>query len=328
MLEGAKLAPIYERKRKQVMEKLLDLQGEGRREAPPVTSSEQNSVEEEPGVISSLEESPVKKRHSGISSEGDDEDGSRLVRRNSKLLGLMNKFEQSDESRSFKYKTLEELKKGKQADQQKKDGVEGEKKEEEVENPEPEEPEVEENTVEELEEEDEELEQPVIEDTVEEKSRSRAITQGFGKFKKLFKSSKDKDKPYAVVPEPQAADEQEEKEAVEVEEPKEEGKDIKLSTQLDRVTKRLGSTYHQRVHVTLRTSILTIAKNIKGEDSKEIVLSGTSVTTKDAMHFELHCEKKTFVFRADCEESCQQWVEALQGVIVECSPEQVEEESK
>lgn len=311
MLEGAKLAPIYERKRKQVMQRLLELQGEGRKDVadvPSLSSVDDQSVEEELASVST-EESPARKRHSQISS-GEDEDGSKLVRRNSKLLGLMSKFEQPDENKSnFKYKTLEQLK-NKQSEPTEE---EEEEVEEEEASPVPEEP----ADVEELAEEDEE--QPTA--AAEEKSRTKGR---FGKFKKLFKS-KDKDKPYAPVEIEQSGESQEEllkdKEGEE-EEANEVDSDIRLTAQLDRVTKRLGSTHHQRVYVTLRSTTLTVAKNVKGEDAREIALAGTSVSAKDSVHFEFHCDKKGLVFRTDSEDTCQQWVEAIQTAITECSPEQ------
>ena len=313
MLEGAKLAPIYERKRKQVMQRLLELQGEGRKDldVPSMSSVDDQSVEEELASIST-EESPARKRHSLISS-GEDDEGARIVRRNSKLLGLMSKFEQPDDSKSsFKYKTLEQLK-NKQSDQPEED------EEEEEASPVPEEP-----AVEELAEEDDEQPAAATEEVVEEKSRTKAR---FGKFKKLFKSSKDKDKPYAPVEVEASSETQETAEQAgqkegEEEETKEVDSDIRLSSQLDRVTKRLGTTQHQRVYVTLRSTTLTVAKSIKGEDSREIALAGTSVSTKDSVHFEFHCDKKGLVFRTDCEETCQQWFVAMQTAITECSPEQ------
>ena len=299
------------------MQRLLELQGEGRKDVvaeldvPSLSSVDDQSVEEELASIST-EESPARKRHSLISS-GEDEEGSKIARRNSKLLGLlMSKFEQPDDNKTkFKYKTLEQLK-NKQSEPQ-------EDEEEEVEEEVLEEP----AEVEELAEEDDEHPAATTEEVVEDKSRSKGR---FGKFKKLFKS-KDKDKPYAPVEvEPSSEAQEEQAGEKEGEEPEEEVKevdsDIRLSAQLDRVTKRLGSTHHQRVYVTLRSTTLTVAKTIKGEDAREIALAGTSVSVKDSVHFEFHCDKKGLVFRTDCEEACQQWVEAMQAAITECSPEQ------
>ena len=340
MLEGAKLPPVYERKRKQVMEKLLDLQGEGRREIPAALDVDGSDIvepgEEDHGPAGKLEktESPYKKRFSQTSSEDGEEDGespARLIRRNSKLANLMSKFEQQSEERGNRYKTLEQLKKAKQQEPEKEqDELELEEEEEEEIVEEEEEakeeesiPPVEANHVQE--EDVEPTEALKVEEVAEGKSRSRALSHGFGKIKKLFKSSKEKSPVPMADGESQhdateVLPEQPEREVEEDVEEKSVDSDVKLFSQLDRVTKRLGSTHHQRVYVTLRSTTVAIAKNIKGDDSKEIQLTGASASMKDSLHFELHGEKKSYVFRADSEESCQQWVETLTAAIQECSP--------
>ena len=103
MLEGAKLAPVYERKRKHLMEQLLDLQGDTRREAPVKFESDDDDDDEEDAA---LPPSPVKRREKQTSEDD--------KKRESKLSDRMSKFEKPSAAsggRNFKYKTLEELKK-------------------------------------------------------------------------------------------------------------------------------------------------------------------------------------------------------------------------
>ena len=105
MLEGAKLAPVYERKRHQLMGRLDDLIGDTRREAPP--RFEEDDDEDETSLASV--ESP---RHQQNVGEGSGSESSKtLERRNSKLDDIKNRFEQPKSKGGYRYKTLDELKK-------------------------------------------------------------------------------------------------------------------------------------------------------------------------------------------------------------------------
>lgn len=106
MLEGAKLAPVYERKRKHLMEQLLDLQGDTIREAPPKFDSDDEEDDDVP--TAAAQPSPVKMRTKPEVENKRSTGGGSLADRTSK-------FEKPSSTAAgknrFKYKTLEELKK-------------------------------------------------------------------------------------------------------------------------------------------------------------------------------------------------------------------------
>ena len=106
MLEGAKLAPVYERKRKHLMEQLLDLQGDTRREAPP-KFAESESEDDEDELEEPAAPSPVKRRVNSTPGSGETK---------AKVTDRLSKFEKPSTATStgahrFIYKSLDELKK-------------------------------------------------------------------------------------------------------------------------------------------------------------------------------------------------------------------------
>ena len=105
MLEGAKLAPVYERKRLQLMDRLDGLIGDTRREAPP--RFEEDDDEDETSLASV--DSPKHQQNAGEGSGS--ESSKKIERRNSKLDDIKNRFEQPKSKGGYRYKTLDELKK-------------------------------------------------------------------------------------------------------------------------------------------------------------------------------------------------------------------------
>lgn len=97
MLEGAKLPAVYERKRKQLMDQLLDLQGDTIKEAPPKLGSDDEEDDDIPAP-----QQPVKMRNKTVENK-------RVA--SSSISDRTSKFEKPGGGKNFKYKTLEELKK-------------------------------------------------------------------------------------------------------------------------------------------------------------------------------------------------------------------------
>lgn len=348
MLEGAKLAPVYERKRVQLMARLLDLQGDTRKEAPP--KFEDDSEDDDDEEVEAPE-SPEKKASQGSATEAE-----KRERRNSKLNDIKSRFDQPARG-NYKYKTLEELKKEREM---KKLGIKTESQDEANE-PAPTLPSAEEvpanddtsNTVaEEIEEfkEEDELEEPSNdidaqeqkvpeESVVDKKARSHTVASKFGKF---FKGkSRDKDRSLSVPENTGSTDNisqisaentsiaPEEETTPSVGGAEEEKEDQKpFSSRLERVTRRLGKYSYQKVTGTLNGDTFHFAKPNKDKDGTTLSLVGAATAVRDSYQFELHTVDKSYTFRTDSEELCIKWVESLKGAIDGCTPvEELPEEN-
>lgn len=324
------------------MNKLLDLEGDTRREAPPKLNSDSEDDDGE-----ELPESPKK-------GEGD--------RRNSKVMDIKNKFpQQSTASKTggYKYKTLEELKREREM---KKAGIpiEAEEKQEEeindidskAENDENDATpthevadEVEEEKFEEIEDIEEKVEEVIEEVTVDQpqakqpkKSRSHTLGSGLiGKFK-LGKKSKGKGKERSLTvadndldtisqtSETVSINEQGTAEEVVVPEltEEEETEGFHLSSQLERVTKRFGKYSYQKVTVTLSNDTVTIMKP-KDKEGIHLSLVGAATAIRDSYQFELHTVEKSYTFQTESEDLCIKWVDTLKLAIDAVTPEPVQE---
>ncbi|XP_019849255.1 PREDICTED: uncharacterized protein LOC109580477 [Amphimedon queenslandica] len=360
MLEGAKLAPVYERKRVQLMSRLLDLQGDTRKEAPP--KFEDDSDDDDDEEIEAPE-SPEKKASQGSTTEAEKKE-----RRNSKLSDIKSRFDQPSRAGNYKYKTLEELKKEREM---KKLGIKTDSQDETNE-PAPASPSTEEvpdsttaasangdtsNTVaeeieeiEELKEEDEvdrpsndidAQEQKVPEElVVDKKARSHTVASKFGKF---FKGkSKDKDRSLSIPENTGSTDNisqisaentsiaPEEETTPSIGGAEEEKEDQKpFSSKLERVTRRLGKYSYQKVMATLNGDTFHFAKPNKDKDGTTLSLVGAATAVRDSYQFELHTVDKSYTFRTDSEELCIKWVESLKGAIDGCTPvEELPEENE
>ena len=92
--------------------------------------------------------------------------------------------------------------------------------------------------------------------------------------------------------------------------------DVKLKLQLERkVTKRFGGHQWQKMNVSLKEFTLFIGNRDK------VDLVGCTITTTDA-GFDLcsHPEHKTFIFRSENAEAKEKCVSTLQAAIDECTP--------
>lgn len=350
MLEGAKLAPVYERKRLQLMGRLDDLIGDTRREAPP--RFEDDDDEDETSLASV--ESP---RHQQSAGEGSGSDSSKkMERRNSKLDDIKNKFEQPKSKGGYRYKTLDELKK--ESANKRKSFAES--KEESKENEPASQPSKEETAsqpskeetakvdkqisvkdeevvvVEELKEEDEaeivaekEDDKEVKNDVNQKKSRTHTLGSG---LKKVFKK---KNKDRSVAPDPadtmdnisQISDNALDNVSTIQEEeiPQEEEEGFKLSSRLERVNKRLGRYNYQEMTVTLDNDTVTLLRP-KDKEGTVVSLIGAATAIRDSYQFELHSVDKSYTFRTDSEDLCVKWVDMLKAAIDACTPEPVQEE--
>lgn len=343
MLEGAKLAPVYERKRVQLMAKLLDLQGDARKEAPPKLDDDS---EDEDDAIS--EESP---KHDA--PDGTPEKKVTPERRNSrKLDDIKNKFNQpSGKGAGYRYKTLEELKKesamkkaGVRSDSVSEEPTEEEKEDnipqptarEKTPPPPAVDPTPSDNQVEELTEEDEDLPPssdptPTVVEPVEQEKKGRSHTLGSGLIGKIFKGGKGKDRSLSI-PDTGSTDnisqlsaenstitldEEEQGEGEEEEEPG------KFTSHLERVTRRLGKYNYQKVTATLDNDTFHFIKP-KDKSGTTLSLVGAATAIRDSYQFELHTVDKSYTFRTDSEDLCIKWVDLLKGAIDACSPPQEE----
>ena len=359
MLEGAKLAPVYERKRKHLMEQLLDLQGDTRREAPP-KFAESESEDDDDDLEEPAAPSPVKRRvNSG----------------ETKVTDRFSKFEKPSTAvgaRSFKYKTLEELKKSRNSvtieddkpTEESKTTTAADKKEDD-----PPEEEVNSVNTDSLEVPDKKKKKgkttpkttpsttPTSTPDVTRKNRASSLAGNlFNKVKKN-KKHEEKERSNSLVPTPttdtvtevtgggESIELDEEDEVVPVgvtntkapsipdKEPSieeaEEGGEQPLVSSLERVTKRLGRYVYQKVEMTLGKDSVKYRKPNQSESkATEVSLMGAASAIRDSYQFELHTPDKSYTFRAETEGACTQWVTALGEAIEVCNPVPlIEEES-
>lgn len=158
---------------------------------------------------------------------------------------------------------------------------------------------------------------------LEEKEKKKGLGFRFGRKGKDKKSEKRAVSP--ARPESQVDDETQ-KEAPSKEPPKQEqeeekeasveDEDVKLHLQLERrVAKRFGGHQWQKVDVTLKEFTLFIG------NKEKVDLGGCTVTTTDA-GFDLcsHPEHKSFMFRTESNEAKDKCVSTLQTAIEECTP--------
>lgn len=354
MLEGAKLAPVYERKRRHLMEKLLDLQGDTRKEAPPkFDDSDDDDDEDEETSI----ESPSRRVERDSSSEGDGD----KKKRTSKVFDARNRFEKPPQR--FQYKTLEQIKlerlakkeqnqaketQEKKEDKEQKEEIKKEEiKKEEIEKEEIEKKEVLEKPREDVKEleENEEIDgngkdepEPTTPDKKSKSSKSRSHSMGGGFMKKLFKGkerSMSSDTTTSINDSISETSEDKISQNIEVEEEdekedeKEEEEEQKpFSTVLDRVTRKLGRYSYQQVVMTLLGESVKVCKPRDKDKGLDISLIGAAAVDKDSYQFELHTAQKSYTFRTDSEELCIKWVNALKEAIEVCNPvvEPIEEE--
>ena len=365
MLEGAKLAPVYERKRKQLMDQLLDLQGDTRREAPPKLDSDDDEDED----VAAPQDSPVKRREtSGRKGSGEDRD--------SKVSDRLSKFEKPSAGsggRNFKYKTLEELKKGNSV------SLDGDKPEEEKEKEKAEnspatptqstakdpanDPPSNSQLKDSLEVKDDNKSSSLSNTPTGTPDSKRKSLFAGGLFKKKIKHdskerahslgggssadnvsieekpgsslelNEDEDLPTstASTDKPTEQEQQPTKEEVEeIEEEKEEESDKPLTSLLERVTKRLGRYSYQKVELTLLSESVKFRKpNQSVDKSTEVSLLGAASAIRDSYQFELHTPDKSYTFRTDSEELCTKWVTALGEAIDYLNPiEELAEEEE
>ena len=352
MLEGAKLAPVYERKRRHLMEKLLDLQGDTRKEAPPkFDDSDDDDDEDEETSI----ESPSRRVERDSSSEGDGD----KKKRTSKVFDARSRFEKPPQR--FQYKTLEQIKlerlasKGqnqvketqeKREDKEQKEEIKKEEikkeeiKKEEIKKEEIEKEEVLEKPREDVKEleEDEEMDgngknepEPTTPNIKSKSTKSRNSMSG-GFMKKLFKG-KERSMSSDTTSNDNISEISEDKisQSIDIEEDdeKEEEEEQKpFSTVLDRVTRKLGRYSYQSVVMTLLGESVKVCKPKDKDKGLDISLIGAAAVDKDSYQFELHTAQKSYTFRTDSEELCIKWVNALKEAIEVCNPvvEPIEEE--
>lgn len=337
------------------MTKLLDLQGDTRKEAPPrFDDDSEDDDEDEAGEAPAGQGSPTKRGSQSSMEE-------KREKRNSKLSDIKTRFDQPTSKGSYKYKTLEELKKEREM---KKLGIKTESQDEEKEaTPVAEEvpespsstpahdaattapaPPVEE--IEELKEEDEVEAGPSQDEHkettgggggTEQKKGRQKVASKFGKF---FKG-KGKDRSLSIPDNPGSSDNisqlsaengsttQIEEEPLSTEEPPRtgaEGDDQKpLTSMLERVTRRLGKYNYQKVRATLNGDTFHFAKPNKDKDGTTLSLVGAATAVRDSYQFELHTVDKSYTFRTDSEELCIKWVDSLKQAIEAFTPEPVEE---
>lgn len=340
MLEGAKLSPVYDRKRRQLMDKLLDLQGDTRRVAPPSFEGDN-----EP----SLPTSPVRADESrtSIPSEGEgSETGERVIsHRSSKILDMRGKFEQTSSERPNYYKTLDQLKKGSPSHKDK-DSVQ----EEQLPNKE-ESPSKEEEVVEDEKEESFEIPEDAPDAAELNHDRSQRKEKKDKKhrpafFKKFLGPKRDRvDSGASPLGSTENLDStakedkenecnsapSEEKPADEPEEETVDDKDAPLVATMNRVSKRLGRTSLQQVQLVLHGTSVKITKITTKEKDKETIeidLTTSATAPRDNLHFEICTTSKTYTFRAESEEQCSLWTSRLMETIKSCTPDQPEEEGQ
>ena len=338
------------------MARLLDLQGDTRKEAPPKFEDDSEDDDDEE---TEAPESPQKRGSQGSTTE------EKRDRRNSKLNDMKSRFDPPSSKGSYKYKTLEELKKEREM---KKLGIKTESQDESNE-PAPASPSTEEvqnpttaasanddtsnavaEEIEELKEEDEvdrpsngidAQEQKVPEEVVvDKKARSHSKASKFGKF---FKGkSRDKDRSLSIPENTGSTDNisqisaentsiaPEEETTPSVGGAEEEKEDQKpFSSKLERVTRRLGKYSYQKVTATLNGDTFHFAKPNKDKDGTTLSLVGAATAVRDSYQFELHTVDKSYTFRTDSEELCIKWVESLKGAIDGCTPvEELTEENE
>ena len=350
MLEGAKLAPVYERKRRHLMEKLLDLQGDTRKEAPPkFDDSDDDDDEDEETSI----ESPSRQVDRDSSSEGDGD----KKKRTSKVFDARNRFEKPPQR--FQYKTLEQIKLERLArkeqnqvketqeikeDKKQKEEIKKEEiKKEEIkkEKEEIEKEEVLEKSHEDVKEleENEEIDsngkdepEPTTPDKKSKSAKSRSHSMGGGFMKKLFKG-KERSMSSDTTTSDNISEISEDKISqnieIEEEDEKEEDEEQKpFSSVLDRVTRKLGRYSYQPVVMTLLEESVKVCRPKDHAKGLDISLIGAAAVDKDSYQFELHTAQKSYTFRTDSEELCIKWVNVLKEAIEVCNPvvEPIEEE--
>ena len=349
LLEGAKLAPVYEKKRIQLMNKLLDLQGDTRKEAPPKFDSDTDEEDEENPLSPKSEDSPKKQPAD-------------VEKRNSKILEMTKNFSQPSKPTTYRYKTLEELKRERELKKagisietetetdSKEDSKESSvvapddtndtKTEEEAAATAVEEVAVEEAPVTETQETQETPYEETQADTKGKQHRkSRSHTLGTGLIGKLGKKLKGKGKERSltvgdvdtmdnisqaseneIVPNAtsEAITEQSEDVPELTEEDEMEG--FHLSSQLERVTRRFGKYIYHKVNVTLSNDTVTIMKP-KDKEGTHVSLVGAATAIRDSYSFELHTVDKSYTFQTESEDLCVKWVDTLKLAIDTYTPE-------
>ncbi len=366
MLEGAKLAPVYERKRKQLMEQLVDTQGDTRREAPPKFADSEDDDDEEDTVSPAT---PVKHRQPSSSGEQENK------KRESKLSDRMSKFEKptTGTGRNFQYRTLEELRKKRNSkadtDLEKLDieaettkNVDRDKStSEEPASPLMDTLEVEKNKTPST--------TPTVTPTstpdTKRKNRAQSLAGGiFNKVKKKKGDIKDRsgsldvtgkdrsgsldvtgsnDNLSAIVDTPLTIDSnivepskpvvEEEQQPIEEPTPQddqkesEEDNDKPFTSHLERVSKRLGRYTYQKIEMMILEESVKFWKHNQNQDkAATISLIGAATAIRDSYQFEIHTPDKSYTFRAESEELCVKWFTLLNEVINVCNPILIEEE--
>lgn len=343
MLEGAKLSPVYDRKRRQLMDKLLDLQGDTRRGAPP--KFDEDDVFSTPTSPERMDES-----RASIISEGEGvEIGERsLPRRSSKILGMREKFEQPSSERPNYYKTLDQLKKTspvhkddgsstEKSQQLKEEGtldneqeaVE-EEKEESFEMPEdiPDAAETNEDKRHRKEKKDKKHRGAFFTKLLgPKKDRSDSVVSPVGSQDSLDQAGKENKEDGSHTP-PSEETPTEEKPTDDSEQEPVDDKDVPLVAVLDRVLKRLGRTTRQQVQLVLQGTLVKMTKlssKEKDREAMEMDLTTSATAQRDNLHFEIFTTSKSYTFRAQSEEQCSKWTARLMETIKSCTPDQPEE---
>jgi hypothetical protein len=359
MLEGAKLAPVYERKRVQLMNKLLDVQGDTRKEAPVKLDDDDDDEEDE------------EEETTGGAAGGASSPEKKSEKRNSKVFDTTkSRFDQPQTKTTYKYKTLEELKKEREMkklgiplkDETKMEESEKEEspptKQKEVENKQPVEEKQEPAAVNEIKEEEASIkdepgpateEQPMkeIEDNadtsqqqteLDHQTKKRSHTLGISGFKKkLFGkrersstagSSVDSEVHEDNVSQVSAEEVNQIPPAEEVEELTEEAENegLHFSSKLERVTRQLGKYRYHKMTLTLENDTVTMMKP-KDKNGTRISLIGAATVASDTYQFQLHTADKSYTFQTDSEELTVKWVDTLMYAIDACTPAPPEENS-
>ena len=147
------------------------------------------------------------------------------------------------------------------------------------------------------------------EEEEEDKKRTYSIHSFSSHMKKLFGRS--------TSPYPPGKDQQQEPPAPVPGE--EEDTSIKLTSQMEKRTKKFGTSSWVKCTLTLREALVCVDKD------KQVDLPHcTAMPSPNPCELELHQPKggKTLLLRAESEELRNQWVEALQAAIQACSPQQ------
>ena len=351
MLEGAKLPGVYERKRKHLMEKLLDLQDDTRRDQPPKFEDDRES-------LTSMD-SPQKK---SLTEETDEAKSSSEGASKSKVAGAASKFEVKPAPSKFKYRTLEELKElkrrresglpeeteppketteEKNEETNKSESIKVEKTDN-VSLPEEDDDNLYDDTVgfqpasQQQQQQQEEEQKHETEEADAKKARANSKT-GTGLMKRLF-NKKEKKGHISESVSSETLDEIEngngsnKADATSCEEiaPEEEDEPegFNLTSQLEKVTKgRFGKYHYTNYKAVLKDDQVTLTRP-KDKEPTIISLVGAATVVRDPYQFELHTEDdKSFTFRTDSEDLTIKWVETLKAAIDACTPvEPIEEE--